>query len=353
MRRRQRWGISPRAVRVRSCWARRRRQSVRRGDSDGDHHRGHVDGQYRIVGDAGGCECADEPGSVHQRGADLERQAGGLNVTGTVNGGTGAVSITTAGGALALASNNVSGAGVSLTGVGVTSTGGTVNGGSGTILVDGNDGAINLAGALTTTNATATAVRIIDANGGALGISPRAVRVRSCWARRRRQSVRRGDSDRDHHRGHVDGQYRIVGDAGGCECAHEPGAFTSVGLTLNDSAGGLNVTGTVNGGTGAVSITTAGGALALASNNVSGAGVSLTGVGVTSTGGTVNGGSGTILVDGNDGAINLAGALTTTNATATAVRIIDATTAALGISPRAVRVRSCWARRRRTICRAR
>jgi hypothetical protein len=35
-------------------------------------------------------------------------------------------------------------------------------------------------------------------------------------------------------------------------------------------------------------------------------------------------------VDGNDGAINLAGALTTTNNTATAVQIIDGTTAALG-----------------------
>ena len=71
--------------------------------------------------------------------------------------------------------------------------------------------------------------------------------------------------------------------------------------------------------------------MALGTQNVSGTGVTLTGVGVTSTaGGTVNGGTGDILIDGQDGAISLGGALTTTSNTATAVQVIDASTAALG-----------------------
>ena len=61
-----------------------------------------------------------------------------------------------------------------------------------------------------------------------------------------------------------------------------------------------------------------------------GGAVSLSGRGITQSGGTVNAGAGTILVDANDGAINMAGTLTTTNATTSAVRIIDSTTAALG-----------------------
>ncbi|RJR49614.1 MAG: hypothetical protein C4576_06460 [Desulfobacteraceae bacterium] len=71
--------------------------------------------------------------------------------------------------------------------------------------------------------------------------------------------------------------------------------------------------------------------LALGANNITGDGsISLTGVGVTQTGGTVNGTAGTILIDAQDGAVDLAGQLTTTNATGTAVQIIDGTTAVLG-----------------------
>ena len=64
--------------------------------------------------------------------------------------------------------------------------------------------------------------------------------------------------------GTLTGNTAISVTLGGANVLTNLAAFTSVGLTLNDSAGGLNVTGTVNGGTGAVSITTAGGALALA-----------------------------------------------------------------------------------------
>jgi Ca2+-binding RTX toxin-like protein len=75
------------------------------------------------------------------------------------------------------------------------------------------------------------------------------------------------------------------------------GAFSSNGLTVNDSAGGLTVTGTINGGTGATSITTTGGTLAIGGNPISGTNVTLAANGATgditsSAGGTVNGGTG-------------------------------------------------------------
>ena len=75
--------------------------------------------------------------------------------------------------------------------------------------------------------------------------------------------------------------------------------------------------------------------------NGDGAGAAGAGGAISATGGalggatqaassTVNAGSATILVDANDGAIDLAGTLTTTSNSATAVVVRDATTAALG-----------------------
>jgi filamentous hemagglutinin family protein len=103
------------------------------------------------------------------------------------------------------------------------------------------------------------------------------------------------------------------------------GPFTTSGnFTLNDTTGGLTLTGGVDAGAGAVSITTAGGPLALQSNNVSGiGGIVLQGAGVTSTGGTLatvaaaNSGtpSGAIQVTATGtGAIDLAGAVASTGA---------------------------------------
>ncbi|MCU0712912.1 MAG: hypothetical protein MUC43_12695, partial [Pirellula sp.] len=81
---------------------------------------------------------------------------------------------------------------------------------------------------------------------------------------------------------------------------------------------------------GAANLGVAAGVLNINSNIVAN-GVSFTGVGVTSSGGSiVNAGSGTVLVDGTDAAINLAGLITTNNATSNAVIIQDATTALLG-----------------------
>ena len=258
--------------------------------------------------------------------------SGGLNVTGSVQARS--VSISTAGGALALGNSNVTtnGGNVSLTGSGVTSTGGTVNAGSGTILVDGNDGAVNLAGALTTTNETATAVRVIDATTASLGnITTGAA-----------GTVVLGGAGADNLSGAVTQTGAInagtlTGNTGGTVMLDGSNTVVNLGewqsadaFVFRDMSGGLNVTGSVQAR--GVSISTAGGTLALGNSNVAtnGGNVSLAGSGVKSTGGAVNAGNGTILVDGNDGAVNLAGTLTTTNETATAVRVIDATTASLG-----------------------
>jgi hypothetical protein len=261
---------------------------------------------------------------------------GGLNVTGNVKTQGGAATVSTAGGALALGGSSITtdGGDVSLAGAGVTSTGGTVNAGDGTILVDGNDGAVNLAGELKTTNETATAVRIIDATTASLGnITTGAA-----------GTVTLGEAGGDNLSGAVTqtgaiNAGTVVGNGGstvtldGNNTVVNLGELTSTeAFVFKDTTGGLNVTGNVKTQGGAATIETAGGALALGSSSITtnGGNVSLAGEGVTSTGGTVNAGAGTISVDGNDGAINLAGALTTTNGTATAVRIIDATTASLG-----------------------
>jgi len=261
---------------------------------------------------------------------------GGLNVTGNVETRGGAAMVTTAGGVLALGGSSISSAGgkVSLTGVGVTSTGGTVDAGSGTITVDGNDGAIDLAGSLTTTNETTQATRIIDATTVSLGnITVGATGV-----------VTLGGLAGDELSGALKQTGVIIAGTitgntgssvalGGSNTVSNLGAFTSNGdFTFNDTAGGLNVTGSIETRGGAATITTAGGALALGNQNIatSGGNVNLAGTGVSSTGGAVNAGGGTITVDGNDGAIQLAGSLTTTNGTASAVRIVDAKMASLG-----------------------
>ena len=98
------------------------------------------------------------------------------------------------------------------------------------------------------------------------------------------------------------------------------------GTAINTTSGNVvvNANQRFNSDAGQFGITLGGGI------TTNGGNVSLTGEGITSTDGTVNAGCGTIQVDGNDGAVHLAGTLTTTNNTATAVRVIDATTVALG-----------------------
>lgn len=294
-----------------------------------------------VAGNGGSTVTLDGSNTVVNLGAWQSADAfvfrdtsGGLNVTGNLETNAGAVSISTSGGALAMGNSNITtnGGDVSLAGTGVTSTGGVVNAGSGAILVDGNDGAVNLAGSLTTTNETSAAVRVIDATTAKLGnITTGAT-----------GTVVLGGAGGDNLSGAVTQTGAInagtlTGNAGSTVMLDGSNTVVNLGewksadaFVFKDTSGGLNVTGNVE--TRGASISTTGGALAMGGGNVTtnGGNVSLTGTGVTSTGGKVDAGGGTILVDGNDGAVNIAGALTTTNQTASAVRVIDATSASLG-----------------------
>jgi filamentous hemagglutinin family protein len=97
------------------------------------------------------------------------------------------------------------------------------------------------------------------------------------------------------------------------------GAFTSNGLTVNDGADGLNVTGVVNAGTGPASITTAGGNLAV-NNSVTGTGVTLVANGANNNvalAAAVNGNAGNVALNAGGqisqtaaGTINTTGTLT-------------------------------------------
>ena len=234
-------------------------------------------------------------------------------------------------GLLALGSYNLSGTGVTLGGLGVTSTGGTVNGGSGDVLINAGGGAFNLAGAITTTSNTATAVKLLNASTAALGnISTGATGTTTLGVAGNTISgavTQTGSINT----GTLVGVTGNTVNLSGSNTLTNLGSFTSGGaFTLSDSSGGLNLTGALNSGSATVSITTTGGVLALGSNNIGAVGVTLKGAGVTSAGGTVNGGSGDVLINAGGGAVNLAGALSTTSNSATAVQVINASTAALG-----------------------
>jgi hypothetical protein len=289
-----------------------------------------------LTGSAGTTVTLDQGNQIGSLGAftsngafTLNDAGGGLNVTGAVNAGTGSVSITTAGGALALGANNVTGQSVSLTGVGVTSlAGSTVNAGAGDILVDGQDGAISLGGALTTTSSTATAVRIIDATSAALGNITTGASG----------TVTLGAAGADNLSGAVSqtgviDTGTLIGNTGSTVALGNGntitnlGAFTSNGaLTLNDAGGGLNVTGAVSTtNNGLASITTAGGNLAVTTGSVAGSGVTLVANGAGSDitlNGVVNGNAGTVTLTAADlisqtatGTISTSGTLTGTAGT--------------------------------------
>jgi hypothetical protein len=221
------------------------------------------------------------------------------------------------------------------TGAVTQSVASTLDAGASTILIDANDGAISLAGALKTTNATATAVQIIDAStvalgnittggagtvvlGGAAGDSLSGVVTQSGII----------------NAGTLIGNTGSTVTLGGNNTLINLGTFTSSGnFSLND-LGGLALTGSLATGTGSATVTTTG-LLALGTNSITTTGalgnVSLTGVGVTSTAGTVNAGAGSIMVNAGGSAIQLnTSTLTTTNSSATAVDLQNATTVALG-----------------------
>ncbi len=315
-------------------------------------------------------------GTVTRGGAFvLNDVSGGLIVSGPLTAGTtdNGVTLTTAGGALAL-NGDITGNAVILFGAGVTQAGiSTVDAGAGDILIDANDGAINLSGTLTTTSGTGTAVVLRDATTAALG----NITAASGTVILGEAGGNNLSSDVTQNAGTVINANILTMDSGGAVTLNNNNTIgtlstaTAAGaLSLNDTAGGLNVLGPVSAG-GAVSLTTAGGALdvngtvtgsgvdltstddavkvndvvtggagvvnvtggAVVSLNqkITGTGVSVTGVRVQqSASSTVNAGTGDILVDANDGAIDLDGTLTTTSGSGTAIVLRDSTSAALG-----------------------
>jgi hypothetical protein len=259
-------------------------------------------------------------GTITRGGAlTVNDTTGGLAVTGPITGGTitNAVSITTAGGALAVNGNiSTSGANnVLLRGVGVTQSAvSTVNAGAGTLLVDGtaNTNPINMAGTLTTTNATATAVTFQNASTVALPNVNAASGTLVIGGGNIAGAVTQTATDilnvgtiTANTTGSID-----LATGSGANTIGTLGSITRGGaLTVNDTSGGLIVTGPITGGTitNAVSITTAGGALAVnGSISTSGANnLTLIGVGVSQGGGTLTVG-GSTTVNANAGVINLA-----------------------------------------------
>ena len=96
------------------------------------------------------------------------------------------------------------------------------------------------------------------------------------------------------------------------------GAFTSNGtLTINDTTGGLNVTGAVSTtNTGLARITTTGGSLAVTTGTVAGAGVTLTTTGAAdiTLAGNVNGNAGTVTLNSGQAISQTAGVISTSGA---------------------------------------
>ncbi|HEY5314914.1 MAG TPA: hypothetical protein VIK18_20440, partial [Pirellulales bacterium] len=110
------------------------------------------------------------------------------------------------------------------------------------------------------------------------------------------------------------------------------GTAAGNGITINLSASGITQSsGTVDAGSGTITLNGETGAISLASDlTTDGGDISVSGTGITQSAGTLDSGSGTITLDGSSAAISLAGALTSSN-TAAAITIQNATTLSLGV----------------------
>ncbi len=284
-------------------------------------------------------------GNVSTTGAFALFDNGGLNLTGASNvgtSGTGAYTLTSRGGILNIAAQNITANGtVSLTGDGVTqSSGSIVNAGSNQIVIDGGytgtGDAINLAGNLTTTSTSATAVVITDATtvvvgnvsvlSGTLSFSDISGTVTQNSG-----SVIKANT--------VNASTCSTVSLTGSNQIDNLGTISTAGnLVVNDVGGGLNLTGNistqVNSDTsGSVTLTTSGGALALGNQTITtNNGVTLTGQGVTSSSaGVVQGGDGgSVVVNASGGNIALAGTVVSGCTSTPAITFINANDVALG-----------------------
>jgi filamentous hemagglutinin family protein len=223
----------------------------------------------------------------------------------------------------------LSGVGVTLVGSGVTGDG-SVDAGSGVVLVNALDGAIELNGSVTTTNATASAVRLINASsvdvdtvsalnggvvfgeGGGFALEVGNVSVGTAIIANTVSGVSTGDV--------------LLGSGTQID---NLGALSASGLITVVDGGALTLTGNVTAG-GALNIGTSG-ALSLQAFSATGQGVTLTAQGISSTAGSViNGLGGDVLLDAQGQNLLLGGTVQTTSGTVDALTIRDAATVTLG-----------------------
>ncbi|MBV9932580.1 MAG: filamentous hemagglutinin N-terminal domain-containing protein [Alphaproteobacteria bacterium] len=215
------------------------------------------------------------------------RDAGGLTVAGTVDGTSGGVAIETSGDLIVNAGILAANAAIGLVATGANSDislNAPVNAGTGTVTLTAN-GAGGTIGQ--TASGVITAGLLTGSSNGATTLTAALNQLAAL------------------------------------------GPFSATGFALrNDPA--LTVSGPVTAGSGALSLEVVGDPLAV-NANLTGTGVTLKATGISQAAGSVvNAGAGSILVDADDGAINMAGTLTTTNGGASAVRIIDSGNAVLG-----------------------
>lgn len=227
----------------------------------------------------------------------------------------------------------ITGVGVDLTGKGITQfTNGTINAGTGAIRLDGNDGAITLNGALTTTNATATAVRILDATnvqlanittgaGGTVTLGTAGADTLSGAVTQLAGSVITAGTLVSDTGSAVLNNANLVGTLGANTAANGFRFLSAIGAP----ATALTVNGPINAGTGPLALrtTTAGVGIVLAGNLIATTAGTTTTLGsagiINQTGGTVAAdllttssvGNTTLNQAGN--AINKLGAITTTS----------------------------------------
>ena len=260
-------------------------------------------------------------------GAVLVNDLGGLTLTGGINIWTGSgvanVTLTTTDSWLDVNGQFVRGDNVSLTGVGVKSTGSQIIGAS-SVTIDAQDAAISLSGVEVTTFPQNGTISLLDASSVAVG----QLVTNTLGA------VVLGGAGGDSITGNVTQNARIYtgtlsGNVGGSvTLTNGSNEIVAVGnltaggaIAIVDTSGGLNVSGAVtNAGAGLVSLTTTGGGLAVASSgSITGDGVSL----VNSNGGItiagpINGGAGTVTLTavGGFNAISQSGSgtITTTGA---------------------------------------
>jgi len=280
-------------------------------------------------------------GAVTTSGNFALTDAGGLTLTGASNAG-GTYTITTTG-LLDLDGNGVTATGnVALTSVGITqAAGSTVNAGSGTIAVNSGGGVIDMAGTLSTTSSSSTAVLIrgigsptnslpsITATSGTVVIG-QSESANGVVGQTTGTSIKAATFTADLPTSlQLGSTTNLIGTLDAITIA-------SGTLEVNDSAGGLTVAGPVSVG-GNASISTVGGLLTITGNlSNAGSDLTLSGTGINQTGGTIttrnasisgNGGNVSLEQSGN----NFTGAVGISNTGSATTAIVDSGAIQLGL----------------------